>query len=173
MHTYLISFYQSSMCLSTYLSTYLSNYLHTRNFWPFSTRQVTFLNLVPGRLYNITLWTVSGGVASRPTIRWVSKLRSSLNSCILQFFKIMVYSKCKGELKYLLQYEAHTKKALSSSYHQVILIIIILLCFLLWKYSETDKSKELVLIWDSGGKLRKFHDFNFWKTAYYNFLKIL
>jgi len=34
-----------------------------------SERKVTFLNLVPGRLYDITLWTVSGGVASRPQIR--------------------------------------------------------------------------------------------------------
>ena len=33
--------------------------------------QVTFLNLVPGRLYNITLWTVSGGVTSRPQERQV------------------------------------------------------------------------------------------------------
>jgi hypothetical protein len=35
-------------------------------------RKVTFLNLVPGRLYNITLWTVSGGVTSRPLERQVS-----------------------------------------------------------------------------------------------------
>ena len=34
-------------------------------------RKVTFLNLVPGRLYNITLWTVSGGVTSRPLERQV------------------------------------------------------------------------------------------------------
>lgn len=31
--------------------------------------QVTFNNLVPGRLYNITAWTVSGGVTSRPLVR--------------------------------------------------------------------------------------------------------
>ncbi len=31
--------------------------------------QVTFLDLVPGRLYNITLWTVSGDVKSRPQDR--------------------------------------------------------------------------------------------------------
>jgi len=29
-------------------------------------RKVTFLDLVPGRLYNITMWTVSDGVTSRP-----------------------------------------------------------------------------------------------------------
>ena len=28
-------------------------------------RKVTFVDLVPGRLYNITMWTVSGGVTSR------------------------------------------------------------------------------------------------------------
>lgn len=32
-------------------------------------RKVTFIDLVPGRLYNITLWTVSGGVTSRPLER--------------------------------------------------------------------------------------------------------
>jgi len=32
-------------------------------------RKVQFYNLVPGRLYNITLWTVSGGVTSRPLER--------------------------------------------------------------------------------------------------------
>ena len=32
-------------------------------------RKVTFVDLVPGRLYNITLWTVSGGVTSRPLER--------------------------------------------------------------------------------------------------------
>lgn len=32
-------------------------------------RKVTFVDLVPGRLYNITLWTVSGGVTSRPLDR--------------------------------------------------------------------------------------------------------
>jgi len=32
-------------------------------------RKVTFLNLIPGRIYNITLWTVSGGVTSRPVER--------------------------------------------------------------------------------------------------------
>lgn len=32
-------------------------------------RRVTFAELTPGRLYNITLWTVSGGVTSRPLIR--------------------------------------------------------------------------------------------------------
>jgi cadherin 5 type 2 (VE-cadherin) len=32
-------------------------------------RKVTFVGLVPGRLYNITLWTVSGGVTSRPLER--------------------------------------------------------------------------------------------------------
>ncbi len=37
-------------------------------------RKVTFLNLVPGRLYNITLWTVSGGVTSRPLERQVTRL---------------------------------------------------------------------------------------------------
>ena len=34
-----------------------------------SERKVTFLNLVPGRLYNITMWTVSVGVTSRPVER--------------------------------------------------------------------------------------------------------
>ena len=34
-----------------------------------SERKVTFLNLVPGRLYNITMWTVSEGVTSRPVER--------------------------------------------------------------------------------------------------------
>ena len=29
-------------------------------------RIVTFLGLIPGKLYNITMWTVSGGVTSRP-----------------------------------------------------------------------------------------------------------
>jgi cadherin 5 type 2 (VE-cadherin) len=28
-------------------------------------RKVTFVDLVAGRLYNITMWTVSGGVTSR------------------------------------------------------------------------------------------------------------
>ena len=32
-------------------------------------RKVSFTNLVPGRLYNITMWTVSGGVTSRPLER--------------------------------------------------------------------------------------------------------
>ena len=32
-------------------------------------RLVTFSNLVPGRLYNITMWTVSKGVTSRPLER--------------------------------------------------------------------------------------------------------
>ena len=32
-------------------------------------RKVTFVDLMPGRLYNITLWTVSGGVTSRPLER--------------------------------------------------------------------------------------------------------
>jgi receptor-type tyrosine-protein phosphatase beta len=32
-------------------------------------RKVTFIDLVPGRLYNITLWTVSGGVTSKPLER--------------------------------------------------------------------------------------------------------
>ena len=32
-------------------------------------RKVTFVDLTPGRLYNITLWTVSGGVTSRPLER--------------------------------------------------------------------------------------------------------
>ncbi|XP_017052134.1 tyrosine-protein phosphatase 10D isoform X2 [Drosophila ficusphila] len=32
-------------------------------------RKVTFTGLVPGRLYNITVWTVSGGVASLPIQR--------------------------------------------------------------------------------------------------------
>ena len=32
-------------------------------------RKVTFIGLKPGRLYNITLWTVSGGVTSRPIER--------------------------------------------------------------------------------------------------------
>ena len=32
-------------------------------------RKVTFSDLVPGRLYNITMWTVSGGVTSRPLER--------------------------------------------------------------------------------------------------------
>ncbi|XP_058822089.1 tyrosine-protein phosphatase 10D isoform X2 [Topomyia yanbarensis] len=32
-------------------------------------RKVTFTGLVPGRLYNITVWTVSGGVASQPIQR--------------------------------------------------------------------------------------------------------
>ena len=32
-------------------------------------RKVTFLSLVPGRLYNITMWTVSDGVTSRPVER--------------------------------------------------------------------------------------------------------
>ena len=34
-----------------------------------SDRKVTFLDLVPGRLYNITVWTVSGGVPSKPLER--------------------------------------------------------------------------------------------------------
>ena len=34
-----------------------------------SERKVTFLDLVPGRLYNITMWTVSAGVTSRPVER--------------------------------------------------------------------------------------------------------
>jgi cadherin 5 type 2 (VE-cadherin) len=32
-------------------------------------RKVTFVDLIPGRLYNITLWTVSGGVTSKPLER--------------------------------------------------------------------------------------------------------
>jgi receptor-type tyrosine-protein phosphatase beta len=32
-------------------------------------RKVTFNGLIPGRLYNITVWTVSGGVASQPIQR--------------------------------------------------------------------------------------------------------
>ena len=32
-------------------------------------RKVTFVDLVPGRLYNITMWTVSGDVTSRPVER--------------------------------------------------------------------------------------------------------
>ena len=32
-------------------------------------RKVTFVDLVPGRLYNITLWTVSGGQISKPLER--------------------------------------------------------------------------------------------------------
>ncbi|XP_055635341.1 tyrosine-protein phosphatase 10D isoform X2 [Toxorhynchites rutilus septentrionalis] len=32
-------------------------------------RKVTFTGLIPGRLYNITVWTVSGGVASQPIQR--------------------------------------------------------------------------------------------------------
>ena len=32
-------------------------------------RKVTFVDLVPGRLYNITVWTVSGGVTSKPLER--------------------------------------------------------------------------------------------------------
>ena len=32
-------------------------------------RIVTFLGLIPGKLYNITMWTVSGGVTSRPIER--------------------------------------------------------------------------------------------------------
>lgn len=32
-------------------------------------RKVTFVDLMPGRLYNITLWTVSGGVTSKPLER--------------------------------------------------------------------------------------------------------
>ena len=32
-------------------------------------RKVTFVDLVPGRMYNISLWTVSGGVTSRPVER--------------------------------------------------------------------------------------------------------
>lgn len=31
--------------------------------------QIIFNGLVPGRLYNITAWTVSGGVTSQPLIR--------------------------------------------------------------------------------------------------------
>ena len=31
--------------------------------------KVTFTGLVPGRLYNITVWTVSDGVASQPLLR--------------------------------------------------------------------------------------------------------
>ena len=32
-------------------------------------RLIEFSNLVAGRLYNITMWTVSGGVTSRPLQR--------------------------------------------------------------------------------------------------------
>ena len=32
-------------------------------------KKVTFVELVPGRLYNITMWTVSGDVTSRPVER--------------------------------------------------------------------------------------------------------
>jgi len=32
-------------------------------------KKVTFVDLVPGRMYNISLWTVSGGVTSRPVER--------------------------------------------------------------------------------------------------------
>ena len=32
-------------------------------------RKATFVDLIPGRLYNITLWTVSGGVTSKPLER--------------------------------------------------------------------------------------------------------
>ena len=32
-------------------------------------RKVTFVDLMPGRLYNITVWTVSGGVTSKPLER--------------------------------------------------------------------------------------------------------
>lgn len=31
--------------------------------------QVVFYNLIPGRLYNITMWTVADGVASQPLQR--------------------------------------------------------------------------------------------------------
>lgn len=34
-----------------------------------TTRKVTFTGLMPGRLYNIKMWTVSGGVASQPIQR--------------------------------------------------------------------------------------------------------
>jgi cadherin 5 type 2 (VE-cadherin) len=32
-------------------------------------RRVTFSGLTPGRLYNVSVWTVSGGVASAPIVR--------------------------------------------------------------------------------------------------------
>jgi hypothetical protein len=32
-------------------------------------RKVTFVDLIPGRMYNISLWTVSGLVTSRPVER--------------------------------------------------------------------------------------------------------
>lgn len=32
-------------------------------------RKVTFENLTPGRLYNISVFSVSGGVASKPLVR--------------------------------------------------------------------------------------------------------
>ena len=41
-----------------------------------SERKVTFLSLVPGRLYNITMWTVSQGVTSRPVERQDRSVRS-------------------------------------------------------------------------------------------------
>jgi receptor-type tyrosine-protein phosphatase beta len=31
-------------------------------------RKVTFSDLTPGRLYNVTMWTVSGGVTSAPLV---------------------------------------------------------------------------------------------------------
>lgn len=34
-----------------------------------SDRLVTFTNLIPGRLYNITVWTVSHNIASQPLQR--------------------------------------------------------------------------------------------------------
>jgi cadherin 5 type 2 (VE-cadherin) len=34
-----------------------------------SESKVTFAGLIPGRLYNITVWTVSDGVASQPLQR--------------------------------------------------------------------------------------------------------
>jgi hypothetical protein len=45
-------------------------------------RKVTFLNLVPGRLYNITLWTVSGGVTSRPLERQVTTHQIFYELCL-------------------------------------------------------------------------------------------
>lgn len=48
-----------------------------------SDRLVTFTNLIPGRLYNITVWTVSQGVPSQPLQRQDRLCKFTLVFCIV------------------------------------------------------------------------------------------
>lgn len=48
-------------------------------------RLVIFDNLIPGRLYNISIWTVSGGVYSTPIDRQARLCKFSLVNFMLKF----------------------------------------------------------------------------------------